>query len=149
MSLTSDPPVDKAPPPTVAEPVDYGALKVVPVRHPWRWAAVAATAILLVQFLHGLATNPGWEWEVFAQFFTAEAILKAVWITIQLTFCGTVIGFALGIVLAFMRLSASPFLKRVAVTYIWAFRSIPLMGLSSEAVAKSEINPLGLPKTKN
>ncbi|MFF0064512.1 amino acid ABC transporter permease [Streptomyces sp. NPDC005279] len=127
MSLTSDPPVDTAPPPTVAEPEDYGALKVVPVRHPWRWAAVAATAILLAQFLHGLATNPGWEWDVFAQFFTAEVILKAVWITIQLTFYGTTIGFALGIVLAFMRLSASPFLTAVAFTYIWAFRSIPLI----------------------
>ena len=32
--------------------------------------------------------------------------------TLQLTFYGTVLGFALGIVLAFMRLSASPFLRR-------------------------------------
>ena len=37
MSLTSDPPLAR----TSAEAEDYGALKVVPVRHPGRWAAVA------------------------------------------------------------------------------------------------------------
>lgn len=126
MSLTSDPPLNKAPG-RAAPPDDYSALKVVPVRHPWRWAAVAVTAVLVAQFAHGLVTNPGWEWDVFADFFTTETILKAVWITLQLTFYGTAIGFALGIVLAFMRLSASPFLKSVAFTYIWAFRSIPLI----------------------
>ena len=125
MSLTSDPPLHEAS--ERAEPEDYSALKVVPVRNPWRWVAVAATAVLVAQFTHGLITNPGWEWDVFADFFTTETILKAVWITLQLTFYGTALGFALGIVLAFMRLSRSPFLKSVAFTYIWAFRSIPLI----------------------
>ncbi|GAA0925792.1 MULTISPECIES: amino acid ABC transporter permease [Streptomyces violaceusniger group] len=126
MSLTSDPPVGKAAT-SGAEREDYSALKVVPVRHPWRWAAVVVTAVLVAQFAHGLITNPGWEWDVFADFFTTRTILKAVWITIQLTFYGTALGFALGIVLAFMRLSHSPFLKSVAFAYIWAFRSIPLI----------------------
>ncbi|MFD4028023.1 amino acid ABC transporter permease [Streptomyces sp. NPDC058576] len=138
MSLTSDPPIGpplkpSADPPAdppaekAAGPADNEALTVVPVRHPWRWVAIAATAVLLAQFLNGLITNPGWEWDVFAQFFTAPTILKAVWITLQLTLYGTAIGFALGIVLAFMRLSASVFLRTVAYGYIWAFRSIPLI----------------------
>ncbi|MEV8107590.1 amino acid ABC transporter permease [Streptomyces sp. NPDC088135] len=129
MSLTSDPPIDKATGPhtTVPTAIGHDALTVVPVRHPWRWVAVAATAVVLAQFLHGLITNPGWEWDVFAQFFTAGTILKAVWVTLQLTLYGTVLGFALGIVLAFMRLSGSPFLRAVAYAYIWAFRSIPLI----------------------
>ncbi|WP_030751361.1 amino acid ABC transporter permease [Streptomyces griseus] len=128
MTLTSDPPVGK----TGGRP-ETGAgsaaheLTVVPVRRPWRWAAVAATAVVLVQFGHGLVTNPGWEWDVFAQYFASEAILHAVWVTLQLTFHGTVLGFALGVVLAFMRLSASPFLRAVAFGYVWAFRSIPLI----------------------
>jgi polar amino acid transport system permease protein len=134
MPLTSDPPVDERPavrprPPEADGPEtdDPAALKVVPVRHPWRWVAVAVTAVLIAQFVHGLVTNPAWEWEVFAQFFTAQTVLKAVWITLQLTLYGTALGFALGIVLAFMRLSASPFLRWVAFGYIWAFRSIPLI----------------------
>lgn len=65
MSLTSDPP--RGGPAVPAAPDAAGAdadgrLTVVPVRHPWRWLAVAATAVLLLQFAHGLATNPGWEW---------------------------------------------------------------------------------------
>ncbi|MFI2781900.1 amino acid ABC transporter permease [Streptomyces sp. ALB3] len=130
MSLTSDPPLR---PPAATSPGhdpaldDHAALKVVPVRHPWRWAAVAATAVLLTQFLYGLVTNPGWEWDVFARYVTTGTILRAVRVTLELTFYGTVAGFALGIVLAFMRLSASPFLRAVSYAYVWAFRSIPLI----------------------
>ncbi|MFI7103143.1 amino acid ABC transporter permease [Streptomyces sp. NPDC050161] len=129
MPLTTEPPAEKtaterAGPPGAGDPV---ALKVVPVRHPWRWVAIAVTAVLIAQFAHGLITNPAWEWEVFAQFFTAQTVLKAVGVTLQLTVYGTALGFALGIVLAFMRLSASPFLRWVALGYIWAFRSIPLI----------------------
>ncbi|MEU3208594.1 amino acid ABC transporter permease [Streptomyces cyaneofuscatus] len=139
MSLTSDPPIDPAAgtpdgPPAgkavtkAADPgTGYGELTVVPARHPWRRVAIAVTAVLVAQFINGLVTNPGWEWDVFAQFFSAPVILTAVWLTLQLTVYGTVLGFALGIVLAFMRLSASPFLRTVAYGYIWAFRSIPLI----------------------
>lgn len=129
MSLTNDPPLDRATaPPVATTPTDDpDTFVVVPLRHPWRRVAVVATAVVLAQFLHGLVTNPGWEWDVFALFFTSETILKAVWVTLQLTFYGTVLGFALGIVLAFMRLSAGPFLRAVAHGYIWAFRSIPLI----------------------
>ncbi len=127
MTLTSDPPapVDTTGPPPPAG--DRAALTVVPVRRPWRWVAVAATAVVLVQFGHGLVTNPGWEWDVFARYFATDAILRAVWVTLQLTLYGTVLGFALGVVLAFMRLSDSPFLRAVAFGYVWAFRSIPLI----------------------
>ncbi|MFJ6751181.1 MULTISPECIES: amino acid ABC transporter permease [unclassified Streptomyces] len=135
MPLTSDPPVDelrtsqRPRPPEAADRAadDPADLKVVPVRHPWRWVAVVVTAVLIAQFVHGLVTNPAWEWQVFAEFFTAGTVLQAVWITLQLTVYGTALGFALGVVLAFMRLSASPFLRWVAFGYIWAFRSIPLI----------------------
>ncbi|MDQ1011668.1 ABC-type amino acid transport system permease subunit [Streptomyces sp. V4I23] len=65
MSLTSDSPKTAVRP---DPPLDAAALTVVPVRHPWRWAAVAATAVVLTQFLHGLITNPAWEWDVFARY---------------------------------------------------------------------------------
>ncbi|GAA0474651.1 amino acid ABC transporter permease [Streptomyces olivaceiscleroticus] len=127
MPLTSDAPAADAPeragPPSTEAP----ALKVVPVRHPARWAAIALTAVVLAQFAHGLVTNPGWEWGVFAQFFTTETILRAVGTTLQLTLYGTALGFLLGLVLAFMRLSDSPFLKTVAAGYIWVFRAVPLI----------------------
>jgi polar amino acid transport system permease protein len=102
-------------------------LPVIARRHPWRWVGVAVVLVLLAMFVHGLVTNPGWEWPTFFQFFTTRTIFSALWVTIQLTVYGTVLGFGLGGVIASMRLSSSPFLQVVAWGYIWAFRSIPLI----------------------
>lgn len=106
---------------------DLASLPVVPARHPWRWVGVVAVLVLVAQFVHGLVTNPGWDWPTFARYFTAQSILTAVGTTIVLTVLGTVLGFALGIVVAVLRLSKSPLLQAVGWTYIWAFRSIPLI----------------------
>ncbi|WP_032397127.1 amino acid ABC transporter permease [Rhodococcoides fascians] len=95
--------------------------------HPWRWVISVATLVVVAQFLHGLATNAGWDWGTFAQYFTAKSVLSALWLTIQLTFWGTLIGFALGIALAVARLSNNPVLQVISWFYIWAFRSIPLI----------------------
>lgn len=114
---------------TITEPATRAAEapaepKVVPTRHYARWAAGAAVVILVAQFAHGLVTNPVWEWNVFRDYVLSETIVQAAWVTLQLTAYATVLGFLLGTVLAFMRLSRSPVLSTVAWTYIWVFRSI-------------------------
>jgi polar amino acid transport system permease protein len=83
--------------------------------------------VFVAQFVHGLATNPGWDWGIFAQYFTARSVMLALWLTIQLTFWGTLFGFGLGIVLAAARLSHNPVLEVLSWSYVWAFRSIPLI----------------------
>ncbi|MET8961635.1 amino acid ABC transporter permease [Streptomyces sp. NPDC004074] len=103
------------------------ALRVVPARHYARWTAAVVVLVLVAQFVHGLATNPVWEWSVFRDYVLSETIVQAVWVTLQLTAYATVLGFLLGTVLAFMRLSRSPVLQTVAWTYIWIFRSIPMI----------------------
>nr|WP_202894067.1 amino acid ABC transporter permease [Kribbella italica] len=113
--------------PPDAELLADADLPVVGHRHPWRWVGVAVVLTLLAMFVHGLVTNPGWDWPTFFAFFTTRTVLSALWVTIQLTVYGTVLGFALGGVVAAMRLSGSPFLQVVAWGYIWAFRSIPLI----------------------
>jgi len=110
-----------------ANDIDPEQLTVVKSRHPWRWVASAAMLVLVAMFINGLVTNPGWDWPTFAQYFTAPAVVKALLLTIQLTVYGSVLGFALGIVLAICRLSKNPVLQTVSWTYIWAFRSIPLI----------------------
>jgi polar amino acid transport system permease protein len=119
----------KAAPSPSSPPVkdDPAALKVVPARHHGRWVAAVAVVVLVAQFVHGLATNPVWEWGVFADYVFSETIVQAVGVTLQLTAYATVLGFLLGTVLAFMRLSRSPVLQTVAWTYIWIFRSIPMI----------------------
>ncbi|MER5864122.1 amino acid ABC transporter permease [Kitasatospora sp. NPDC002040] len=113
--------------PLIAPEEDLSALPVVPARHPWRWLAGAAAIVLVAQFLHGLATNPGWDWPTFRAFLTTDTILRSVGVTLELTLYGTVLGFAVGAVVAFLRLSPSPILQTIAWVYVWAFRSIPLI----------------------
>ncbi|TPQ23709.1 amino acid ABC transporter permease [Streptomyces sporangiiformans] len=114
---------------TEAPPVkdDLASLRVVPARHYARWVAAAAVSVLVAQFAHGLITNPVWEWQVFRDYVLSETIVTAVGLTLQLTAYASVLGFLLGTVLAFMRLSRSPVLQTVAWSYIWIFRSIPMI----------------------
>ncbi|MBM2618330.1 amino acid ABC transporter permease [Actinoplanes sp. LDG1-06] len=102
-------------------------LVVVPARHPWRWVAAAAVLLVVAQFLHGLVTNPGWEWGTFFGWFFEKSVMDALLITLELTFAGAVLGFAGGILLAPMRLSKNPVLRTVSWTFIWVFRSVPLI----------------------
>jgi len=84
-------------------------------------------SILVAQFAHGLITNPGWDWATFAGYFFEKSVMEALVITLELTFAGAVLGFLGGLVLAPMRLSRNPVLRSVSWTYIWVFRSVPLI----------------------
>ncbi|MGI5219719.1 amino acid ABC transporter permease [Nocardia sp. CA-290969] len=110
-----------------AAAVDETALPVARRWHPWRWAVSAVALTLVAQFVHGLVTNPGWDWPTFLEYFTADAVLKALRVTVELTLYGTFFGFLLGVWLAIGRLSHNPVLQVISWTYIWAFRSIPLI----------------------
>ncbi|WP_436520295.1 amino acid ABC transporter permease [Actinoplanes sp. HUAS TT8] len=114
-------------PPREAGPATAGDEVVVPARHPWRWAGTALVLILLAQFAHGLATNPGWDWSTFGGYFLEKSVMQALLLTIELTLAGAVLGFLGGIPLAAMRLSRNPVLSAVSWTYIWVFRSVPLI----------------------
>lgn len=95
--------------------------------HPWRWVISAVALVLLAQFVHGLVTNPGWDWPTFGQYFTAKSVLAALRVTLELTAWGTALGFLIGTALAVARLSNNPVLRVISWVYIWAFRSIPLI----------------------
>ncbi|RDI65865.1 amino acid ABC transporter permease [Nocardia pseudobrasiliensis] len=113
--------------PSTTDAVAEDALPVARTRHPWRWLAAAVALVLVAQFAHGLITNPGWDWPTFARYFTADSVLAALKLTVELTFWGTLFGFLLGIWLAVARLSKIPVLQVIAWAYVWAFRSIPLI----------------------
>ena len=136
MSLSTEP----HPPPTTASdaarPSAAGdrldhlvSARVVPLRHPWRWVASVVVVLLVAQVARGLVGNPAYQWDVFGYWFFQPVILQGLLVTLRLTAYSAVIGFAAGIVLALMRLSASPVLRSVSWVYIWIFRSIPLIVL--------------------
>lgn len=108
---------------------DIAVKRVVPLRHPVRWIASVVALVLLAQFAHALATNPVFQWHAFGYWFFRPVIVRGLVLTLELTGLAAVFGLLAGIVLALMRLSASPLLRAVSWGYVWVFRSIPLIVL--------------------
>lgn len=128
------PPVDPHDDTAAPDAPDAGAgrerlddLRVVPARHPGRWVATAAVAVLVAMAANSLITNDRWEWDVVGQYLTWPSVLEGLWGTLRLTAVSAVAGFGLGTVLALMRLSRSPLLQVVSSAYTWVFRSVPLI----------------------
>jgi polar amino acid transport system permease protein len=113
-------------------------IKAVPVRHPWRWVSAAVIVVLAAMFIHMLATNNHFEWKfIFVSsgpgqrgaMFTPP-VLGGLQGTLLLTVFSMLIGVALGVMLAIMRLSPSPILRWAAFAYIWFFRAVPRLVLA-------------------
>ena len=102
------------------------AIDAVPLRHPWRWVAAVVIVILVALFLYGMATNPAYRWNIFAEYLFNERILFGVWNTLQLTIYSMVLAIALGVVLAVMRLSPNPVFRSVSWVFLWIFRGTPI-----------------------
>lgn len=121
-SLTSD----RTP---AAEPPDAQpeAFTIVERRPIGRWIASVIVLILLAQVINGLFTNPNFDLGTFASFLLSDSIVRAVGTTLQLTLIAGVLGFLGGIVLALGRLSKSPLLSSASWTFVWLFRSVPLL----------------------
>jgi polar amino acid transport system permease protein len=112
---------------TGAAPAAPVPVVAVPVRHPWRWVAMAAIAVLAAMLVHTLVTNPNFRWSVVRQYFTNDAILSGLMMTLVLTVLVMVGGVVLGILLAVMRLSPNPVLAGASGLYIWFFRGTPVL----------------------
>ncbi|MFJ9760189.1 amino acid ABC transporter permease [Streptomyces sp. NPDC101149] len=103
------------------------AQRVLPLRRPGRWIATAVVLVLVAQFVHGLITNPFYQWERWSYWFLRPTILDGLLITLEVTAYSAVLGLVGGILLALGRLSKNPVLRAVSWTYVWALRSIPLI----------------------
>ncbi|MGV9422873.1 amino acid ABC transporter permease [Streptomyces sp. NPDC003656] len=103
------------------------AQRVQPLRRPGRWITTAVVLVLVAQIGHGLATNPFYQWDRFRYWFLRPAVLDGLLVTLEVTGLAAVLGLLGGIVLALGRLSGSPVLRVVSWTYVWLFRSVPLI----------------------
>ncbi|MFI1737429.1 amino acid ABC transporter permease [Streptomyces sioyaensis] len=143
VSLASAPPVEENPEPS-SEPRTVGtgeaerpgdapaprppaAQRVLPLRRPGRWIATALVLVLVAQIVHGLVTNPFYQWDRFQYWFLRPAILDGLLITLKVTAYSAVLGLLGGVLIALGRLSRSPVLRAVSWTYTWLFRSVPLI----------------------
>lgn len=119
--------VTEAPPTPDLPSKQLTAQRVLPLRRPGRWIATAIVLVLAAQFVHGLVSNPFYQWDRFGYWFLRPTILDGLLITLEVAAYSAVLGLLGGVLLALARLSGSPVLRAVSWTYVWALRSIPLI----------------------
>jgi polar amino acid transport system permease protein len=108
-----------------AERAQPEAITAVPVRHPGRWVAIVILAIVAAMFVHMLLTNDAFQWGFMLDNMFRPPVIEGVRTTLIVTVLAMIIGVALGIVIAMMRLSPNPILSGAAWLYTWFFRAVP------------------------
>ncbi|WP_069761200.1 amino acid ABC transporter permease [Streptomyces sp. LUP47B] len=103
------------------------SLRIVPRRRLGQWTAAVAVLVLLGLAVNSVLRNDAFQWDVVANYFTTDAVLRGLWLTLWLTAVVMTLGFVLGALLAAARLSANPVLRSVSWGYVWLFRSIPIL----------------------
>ena len=103
------------------------AIKAIPVRHPWRWVTAVVVLAVAADAIYTVATAPRLEWDIVQHYLFQDRILLGLVGTLELTVVAMVIGIALGVVLAVMRLSPNPVMSTVSWFYIWFFRGTPVL----------------------
>ena len=76
---------------------------------------------------YSLLTNPNYQWDVVAKYFTHESIISGIGITLSLTAVSMILGCALGLVLALMQDSKNRPIAAIAYGYITFFRGTPVL----------------------
>jgi polar amino acid transport system permease protein len=102
-------------------------IRAVPVRHTGRWIAAAIVVFLAVVAIHSIVTNPRFQWHVVGQYLFDSRITHGAVVTLELTAISMVIGIAIGVVLAVMRLSPNPLVGGASWIYVWLFRGTPVL----------------------
>jgi polar amino acid transport system permease protein len=99
--------------------------KPIPPWHPSWWIGGAILLALVAGFVHVLATNANMRWNVVAAYLFHPEILAGLGRTLLLTALAMVIGLAIGMILAIMRLSKNPVFQGFSWAWIWFFRGVP------------------------
>ncbi|MFE1774636.1 amino acid ABC transporter permease [Streptomyces sp. NPDC059008] len=106
---------------------DPAVPRIVARRRTGQWAAAAVVLALLALAATSVVRNDAFQWDVVADYFLTTAVLRGLGLTLWLTALVMVLGFALGTLLATMRLSTNPVLRGVSWGYVWLFRSMPIL----------------------
>ncbi|MFF1393788.1 amino acid ABC transporter permease [Streptomyces sp. NPDC058287] len=119
----------KTAPAAAGPPAETGEAQPRIVRRPrtGQWLAAAVVLALLALAANSVIRNDAFQWDVVADYFTSASVLRGLGLTLWLTALVMALGFALGTLLAVMRLSANPVLRAVSWGYVWLFRSMPIL----------------------
>lgn len=102
------------------------AIRAIPVRHYGRWVGSVVVVVLLALVVAAFA-RAAIDWGLVGRYLTDGTFVTGAWETLKITVYAMVIGVALGMLLAVMRMSKNPVLGGVAWAYIWFFRGTPVL----------------------
>jgi polar amino acid transport system permease protein len=105
---------------------DTENLVIVRRRHYGRMVGAVLVCAALAAIIRAFAVGQI-EWDYVAEFLTVPVILKGLVNTIVMAILAMLLGIALGIVFAVMRLSSNPVLSVTALAYVWLFRAVPAL----------------------
>ncbi|NGY62363.1 amino acid ABC transporter permease [Lentzea sp. NEAU-D13] len=88
------------------------------------WAAAIAVVAALV---YTTVTNENYGWPVVFSYFTTDAIIEGLLLTLVLTVVSMALGIVLGLLLAVMRMSHQAPISGLATLYITFFRGTPVL----------------------
>lgn len=97
-----------------------------PVPRPGVWIAAIIVGILAAMLIHGVVTNPNFQWKVVWLYLFNEHVLTGVGWTLLLTVGSFAIATVLSVILAIMRQSQNLVLRGVSWFFIWFFRGTPV-----------------------
>ncbi|MGB4137772.1 MAG: amino acid ABC transporter permease, partial [Microbacterium sp.] len=95
--------------------------------HWGRWIGGVVALLAAAAIVGSLLTNPNLEVETIGSYLFRPSILRGVGMTLFLTAISMVLGVALAVLIAVMRLSENPVLRVIASVYAWFFRGTPLL----------------------
>ena len=100
-------------------------MKPIPRKHPSWWIGSAILLLFVALFVKSLVVNDNLQWDVFAQYLFDGEIIAGLGRTLVLTALAMIIGLAIGVALAVMRLSRNPVFNWFSWVWIWFFRGVP------------------------
>jgi polar amino acid transport system permease protein len=106
---------------------DGTEIGIVPRQHWGRWAVGTAAVALFAWLVVVVVFNDNIRWNRVAEYLFDGRILDGVVVTIWISVLATVVGLALGVVLAVMKLSVNPVLRWLSTLYIGFFRGTPVL----------------------
>ncbi|MEB2844101.1 amino acid ABC transporter permease [Endobacterium cereale] len=97
---------------------------------PFRYGRLALwliVTIVVVDFGWIVANNENFGWPVVAQYFFDPTVLSGLYVSLGLTVIAMILGVALGLIIAIMRMSDDRLASGFASLFIWFFRGTPLL----------------------
>ncbi|MFD7601601.1 amino acid ABC transporter permease [Streptomyces mirabilis] len=102
-------------------------LPILRRRRPGQWVLTLVVLLLASALARSLVTNPRFGWDTVGAWLFSRTVMGGLLATLELTAAAMVIGLALGVGLALMRLSDNTVARAVSWAYIWLFRGTPLL----------------------